>query len=80
MIEKAAIGNAKQPALDILDVRDFVSHPEGLEKGFLRQLISEGTVPTKSAQKGSDRALMGANDQRECVDLRQVNPRLDGKL
>lgn len=71
MIQKAAIGDAQQPASDILDVGDLVSDPKGFEKGFLRQLVSEGTIPTESAQESSDRALMGADDWVECVDSGQ---------
>ena len=69
MIEKAAIGDAQQPTADILNLGQAVGNSERFEKGFLRQLISKGTIPTESAQESSDRALMGADNRVECVDL-----------
>jgi hypothetical protein len=69
MVKKAAIGDAQQPTADILYIGQAVGDPERLEKRFLRQLISEGTIPTEPAQEGSDRALMGADNQLKCVEL-----------
>lgn len=69
MVKKAAISDAEQPAADILHVGKPVGDPKSLEKGLLRQLISEGTIPTEPAQESSDRALMGADNRVKCVDL-----------
>lgn len=46
--------------------------PKCFEKGLLRQLVGKGTIPAKPAQESPDRALMGADNRVECVDLRQV--------
>lgn len=46
-----------------------MGNSKGFEKGFLRQLVSEGTIPTESAQESPDRALMGTDNRVECVDL-----------
>lgn len=69
MVEKAAVSDAKQPSSNILDVGKLVRDSKRFEKGFLRQLVSEGTIPTESAQEGPDRALVGADNRVECVDL-----------
>jgi hypothetical protein len=69
MVEKAAIGDAQQPTADILNLGQAVGDPERFEKGLLRQLISKGTIPTEPAQESSNRALMGADNRVECVDL-----------
>ncbi|GHA87844.1 hypothetical protein GCM10009069_08490 [Algimonas arctica] len=69
MIEKAAIGDAQQPPANIVNIRELMGHPKCFEKSLLRQLVSEGTIPTQSAQESSDRALMGADNRVKCVDL-----------
>lgn len=71
MVQKAAVGDAQQPAADILNIGKAVRDTERFEKRLLRQLVSEGTIPTKPAQERSDRALMGADNRVKCVDLRQ---------
>jgi len=68
VIEKAAIGDPHQPSPDVLNIREAISDPEGFEKRILRQLISKGTIPTEPAQKGTDRALMGADDRVKVAD------------
>ena len=69
MIKKAAVGDTQQPPANIVNIREFMGHPKRFEKSLLRQLVSEGTIPTKSAQESSDRALMGADNGVKCVDL-----------
>lgn len=69
MIEKAAVSNTKQPTTNIVNIGDFMGHAKRFEKGFLRQLVSEGTIPAKPAQESSHRALMGADNRVKCVDL-----------
>jgi len=69
MVKKAAVGNAEQPAADIVNIWELVGDAKRFEESLLRQLVSEGTIPAKPAQESSDRALMGADNGVKCVDL-----------
>lgn len=72
MVQKAPIGDSEQPASYTLNLGQLRLNAKRFEKRLLRQLVSKGTILTKPAQKGSDRALMGADDGLECVSPGQM--------
>lgn len=68
-IEKLTIGEAQQPASHVSDRRNRLAGPKGGKKGFLRQLVGEGTVPGQPAQECPHCTLVSADNSVERLSM-----------